>query len=392
MTVWSRLYEEHAIRESLSSAIREIKRNQEESESLYLLRDGTCGRCQAREPNEILRDQGLKRKNQHRQDYEREQKPAFHPKILPKSAELAKSSGRCTEPVIHRLYTSRSVHSENVSDGVQSAVGADAVSNQQFLARQEVYRAKKKNHDGIRHRLAYKDCSFTPRISLKSQILSSRACGGESAREFVHRLAINDVVKRRQREKAKSIEEHRRCRFSPQIDPLSDALAVCLRAEASEPVHLRLYKNQTKSHSTESCASIGELAPTPRVKRMTAYSHIRSHYDMRNPSETLASLDRERRERELKRELVRDQEAIRELEECTFQPNLEKRKTKVFPSASTCSSAVLIPGIDKFRTLRQRAAETPSRVERPRSASSLLTIPTPFVFRSRSHASLYSSN
>lgn len=383
MTVWNRLHEDRAVRESLSIAISEIKRNQEKAEPTNPLECPTKLSA-PRRPNEFLRSEAHKRRLKQRQDYENEQQPVFRPKILAKSAIIARTSGRCAESVIQRLYSVRSNRSESFSDATEASK-AELEKNRAFLARQETYRDAKKMHETIRSRLADKECSFAPRVSTRSEIISSTARAGESARQFFERLAVHDSERRKSTIMKHAEDANRCCRFVPKINPLSDALAVCLRGDSGEPVHMRLFK-QARRITPTSTVSEGSLnvdmdrtSSAREARKSKCYSHIRPRYDMRNPSEVLRAVDRARREREIKSQLKKDQDELREMEECTFQPNVEKRTPRP-------ASPVLVPGIDKFMTLRKRASESP-QPERRRSAS-LLTIPMPFVFGSHSHASL----
>jgi hypothetical protein len=368
-------------------AMNEIKQTREEIEACKMLEEGDIKRSLARDPDEFRRDQGIQRKHRQLVEYENQQQPAFQPKILPKSDMLARNSGRCAEPVSNRLYTVRSVNSESLTDSTESTQKA-SIKTRAFLHRQEAYRTARKQHDDIRLRLAYKDCSFTPRLSPKSELISSRYRGAESTSKFIKRLAYDDVMKRRETDENRQRLEKNLNRFVPRIDPLSDALALCLREDGDQPAHVRLFARRRAHEKSDTGSIVTEVdskIPMKERRKSSAYSHVRSRYDMRNPGESLAAIDRARRERDLRHEIHRNQEDLREMEACTFQPNTSKGRIRLR------DSTVLIPGLDRFLTLRQRPLEKDIG-ERPKSAGSLLTVPNPFMFRSRSHVSLYSSN
>jgi hypothetical protein len=171
------------------------------------------------------------------------------------------------------------------------------------------------------------------------------------------------------------------CKFVPEIDGFSDALASMRRSTDDRDVHERLSRPRAKSSSRSTVSVSVDLEHstiTPARRKSTSYSHVKSNYSLKNPDITLAVIETARRRKDAERKFVLQQREARELEECTFQPNVNKQP-------NSRSRPILVPGLGKFLDNQNRARRQSIKMRALREYDDsehegIITIPSPFSF------------
>ena len=416
MEIWERLYRDRERADRTFSAISELRSVQQELEAKRLSKvvQNLCSSSRA--PIEEHRMNGEIRKLRRRGEYERVSTPTFRPRILAESARSASACGRTHVPVTERLYRAGPVKGSGST--TESLTTTRVIGDLgAFLERQDVYSEAKSLHGSIRERMEYINCPFTPTIAARSErlVTSARGCG--TASDFVRRLAI-DEPQRRLAKHAESLRNRsNEFHYRPHIDSFSDAIASYKRSLDPAPVHERLYRatHATLSKTigsggkdTAAPADVSRPATTassahPRVSKR--YAHVRPQYNMRDPRMMQASIDRARRDKAQRIEQHKREVLHRELEECTFQPNADRREAlrDVSNSGRTrvrSPRPVPISGLDKFLDMQRKArmrdeySRAPAfrEYESPSTASGCITVPSPFTFATRPNTATYSEN
>jgi hypothetical protein len=294
------------------------------------------------------------------------------PTILETSAEIVRRKGYTDIPVPERLY--RSTNKESVgtvdsstSDSMSPEESASCV--REFLDRQEHYKeARERRHAILRK---WEACPFAPKIDPNSERL---AC---------NRRHISDKsMPVRASSEPEILPSH-----IPTIDAYSDVLAAA--HSSTLPVHERLYQMQKKPSSGPPMKSLPSPPTKPRTTpKRSSYSHITSRYDMNRPESVLQVVARREMLREQRRQ-DREQELLsREMEECTFQPNVSQKRKPSYSQENRVSGLKHFLAHQKFA--RQKSQERKKLDESyvslrssactPSNRIHEITVPTPFRF------------
>ena len=381
MTVWEKLYRDRQIKDNLTRTLQELNERVEEAKAIELQRATQAILSRSKKPSTSSRDLESTRRSNLRRLQCTNTKPTFQPVILPSSARMV-SNRLGAKSVFERLYSfrGRDLSNEHSIDTPRAAVAERAVSQTTaFMERQRMYLESRKSKETILARMIYDECSFTPRISSKSEEL---ALHRRRDQDVVKRLAVEDVRSRQTNHETLVMLAEPECRFVPEINNLSDAIATMNRVLDQTPVHERLYTLQGKSSSggDSSDNETENVRNTASARPRSAFSHIKSHYNLRNPDLTLAAIDTARRHKESAREQASRERSEKELAECTFQPrvNRSKRSNEFGP--------VLVPGLDKFianQHYGRRLSESGKLIGLREYGSSghdgTITVPLPFM-------------
>lgn len=384
MTVWNRLYKEREVRDTLAETIQSLKARVEESCTFDPCIDGEAARLTPRDPKRALLCRGQSRRVEKLREYESSSIPEFRPHVLNRSAALVRNIRMDGRTVFDRLYSQAkcsSLSSSRTANATSESTTRFFGSPTEFLSRQDEYRQAKARRDDIRRKMEYKECSFTPRISSRSEELAAQT---RPSTDVTYRLAVDDLHRRVNLAEERIRQADAACPFVPQIDSFSDAIATIRKVFDNDPVHERLFR-PSRMHARSSGSSFSQdpqSAPsTARRRKKSAYSYVKSNYDLRNPALTQSVIDRARREKEYKIQCVRDEREMQEIAECSFQPNINQTRGYV-------PEAVLIPGLDRFLRSQERARHLTEQnrpvVLRDFDAVSdhdgRITIPEPFSF------------
>ena len=379
MTVWEKLYKDRESKDGVVRVMQDLKNQIEESNVTQLQSTTKKLLSQSKKPSEFYLQQAAMRREARLSTYLKASTPAFRPRILRSSRKIASARPDSRQEVFERLYSARLSESTRQPE-------FDATKNMRpptidrnelsFLERQRIDADTRKWKGHIRSELLQRRCSFTPRLSTKSENIAVNR--GRDA-DIVRRLAVDDIRARNENHAQRVMDADPQCRFVPEINSYSDAIASMKRVSENCSVHEKLYFQRTPSHMNKAPRSeIAELVPKPQRPK-SAYNHVRSHYNLRDPDLTLVVIDNARREREeIRTELLRNREE-RELSECTFQPKVNKYR-------GDRGGPILVAGLDKFVTSRDQGrrmseiGRVPSfrEYDSPTHAG-VLTIPQPFT-------------
>lgn len=292
-------------------------------------------------------------------------------------------------PVSLRLFRSgRRVASPETPEPALPGAAESARCVESFLNRQDVYKEVRTRRREILKKWQEEECPFTPAIDPHSDRL---ACGRRPLGATWDSLHQTKPLKQAPQQLN---PEHT---FSPEINPYSELLA---GYKISAPVFERLYrhgiatqKNQpapSRSSSSTNNSSADAANYQPAAPRATPkqYSHIRSRYNMARPESVLQVAAQREHLRERRRQQREHEVLQKEMEECTFQPNVGgERKPMV-------AANKLPNGLDKFLKHRKAArGKSEDRKKLEESYVSLrssacpspkrpfeLTVPAPFSF------------
>jgi len=323
------------------------------------------------------------------------------------SQQFVKSVG----PVGERLYAEAHAIEQrrgerSVCESVQSAPSVDEESRricqssvyfqgaqQDFLTRQQTFELARQRRMEVRARHAKSECSFRPTISDNSRHIAAgnHKMIGETQEERVHRLAVKDVEHREQMKDALHVLHYRDCTFKPEINIMSQATVSKVEDSASDfggesisgvPVHERLYRIAAERSKCSNESELEEHSFQPQLDSRSTrrFSHVRPRYT----SDGNAIMENIQRDNERKAEMLAERR--RELEEekqaeCTFAPETHKPYQEP-------QKPVVVSGLGRFFELRSLAQqqqreqqEREARVFRPeasRQSCAGITIPEPF--------------
>lgn len=378
MSVWEKLYKDRETKDGLVRVMQDLKRQVEESKLSQLHSTTSRILSQSKKPSEFYLQQAAERREARLSSYMKSSEPEFRPKILTSSRKLASARPESRQRVFERLYA---VKTPNACLPEEFVIGSESSRRNRFeneipfLERQRMDADMREWKGKLRSEWQQRRCSFTPRLNTKSEDIAVKK--GRDA-DIVRRLAVDDILERQANQVRLVMDADPQCRFIPEIDSYSDAIASMKRVLVNVPVHEKLYHACRATESKSPRPDIPDAAPQNRRPK-SAYKHVRSHYNLRNPNFTQVVIDNARREREeLINEVLREKEE-KELAECTFQPKVNKYK-------GDRGDPIPVAGLDKFVASRdqgRRMSEVgriPSFREYTSSShDGVLTIPQPFT-------------
>ena len=378
MTVWEKLHKDRETKDGLVRVMQDLKRQVDESKISQMISTTSQVLSQSKKPSEFYLQQAAERRDARLRTYLRSSKPTFKPQILHSSRKLASSRPDSRQGVFERLYSARTSDTSLPDSFIDKPANGKQVSDDNeipFLNRQRIDADTRKWKERLRYEMQQRKCSFTPRLNSKSEeIAVKRGRDGD----VVRRLAVDDIRHRTSNQAQRFMEADPECRFVPEIDSRSDAIASIKRVFDNCSVHDKLYHGPPMTPARSPRSDAGPPEPKPSRPK-SAYNHVRAHYNLRNPDLTLIAIDNAKRDREeIRKQVLREREE-RELAECTFQPRVNKyREDRGGP--------ILVAGLDRFvntRDLGRRMSEigrVPSFREYESSAhEGTLTIPQPFI-------------
>ena len=247
----------------------------------------------------------------------------------------------------------------------------------------------------IRDRMEYRNCTFKPELNRNSERMMSMRRQPETQSALIKRLAVTEAVQRDIRRKKLEDAYYSSNPAIPSIDPRSSAIALSKQGHSPDQVHTRLYSARyppkSMERGKENEIPTNEMVSPPSKKRArSAHTGMRNRYShvqgkLSNPERILEYMDQARRIKNERIQMRYQELEEREMEECTFQPNCQKR-------LSDTVSLIPISGLERFlearRKARQLNAEKASlgesyislRSDGGHTHSGLLTVPVPFNF------------
>jgi hypothetical protein len=259
------------------------------------------------------------------------------------------------------------------------------VNGGSFIKRLKAYEDASHHKMEIRKRHETQNLSFHPIIGTKSE---NMAMNSRLEQDVIQRLAVSDPQKRENDAIRREMLAEPECSFLPQINTLSNAIACMRNHRGNLPVHDRLFQTQEKTPRDQSIPDRSDRPSTSTAKQCTAmmarnpYKYVNPNYNLRNPTVTLAVIDRARREKDQKRiRRIKERERS-ELAECTFQPNIHKTRPE-------SARPILVSGLERFLETQAKArrASLQGKVRALREYDDsihdgAITVPCPFPFSS----------
>ena len=252
-------------------------------------------------------------------------------------------------------------------EGVRGGAGS-------FLERQAEHAAKADlAKRAIRERLE-KECTFHPNTGNADEVLlkSKHVVRlGETPRERIARLAFLEKQTREQKRLKAEEAFHKQFSFRPKLSSTA-------RTKAPTPLH-ELVANPrgaeiraaAEAAAAEAFAAEHTFEPNVGAKHADAAPRpFQVNYANRDG---ITSRIREyRREKEVVLQEARNEKEFRELEACTFQPNVGSRGSRSKPvSAIGSSVAEVVPGLGRHLELRKRAKQMEEEAAARRSKAFL---------------------
>lgn len=388
MTIWTKLHNERQERDSIVESVKTLRKHLEDA-----VREKLTSRTQkliasSRTPVENVLQRSQERRIRRLEEYEAQHKPPFRPTILATSRRLAAERLDAHRPLHERLYLTGRKSSRVCVSNIERAdktFSSRSVNGGSFLKRLKAYEDASHHKMEIRKRHETNNLSFHPIIGAKSE---NMAISSRLEQDIIERLAVSDPQKRENDAIRRDMLAEPECSFLPQINSLSNSIACMRNHRGNIPVHDRLFQLQEKTPREKAIPDGCDRPPSSATKQCTTmkarnpYKYVSPNYNLRNPTVTLAVIDRARRERDQKRiRRIKERERS-ELAECTFQPNIHKIRPE-------SARPILVSGLERFLETQAKArrASLQGKVRGLReyddsNHDGAITVPCPFPFSS----------
>lgn len=282
-------------------------------------------------------------------------------------------------------------------------------AQQDFLTRQQKFEAARDRRMQLRTQHADAECSFQPRLSNVSQqlVAHNMELMGETLDDKVNRLAVTDVERRNDIRDALEQAHYKECSFRPSINPLSQLLGRkegqhrhigCDITDDQVSVHERLYSfSRNKASSKDSSYEDSQAAactfkPSQAPANVKKYAHVKPHYSA-SGKQLMEGIHDELRKRQDDLQDKREQQAEREVAECTFHPKGSGRARSADADRSRKEPPVIVSGLGRFFELRDlsKRQKEEQRIREQRAFKSPddssirltgVTVPQPFKLSS----------
>ena len=242
-----------------------------------------------------------------------------------------------------------------------------------FLERQAEHAAKSDLAKRATRERLEKECTFHPNTGNAGEVLlkSKHVVRlGETPRERIARLAFLEKQTREQKRLKAEEAFHKQFSFRPKLSSTA-------RSKAPTPLH-ELVANPrgaeiraaAEAAAAEAFAAEHTFEPNVGAKHADAAPRpFQVNYSNRDG---ITSRIREyRREKEVVLQEARNEKEFRELEACTFQPNVSNRARSKPVSAPGLSVAEVVPGLGRHLELRKRAKQMEEEAAARRSKAFL---------------------
>jgi len=258
---------------------------------------------------------------------------------------------------------------------------ASAKTVEGFLRRQAEFKVARDLHRETARAEADLPCTFHPEIAAQSEVLveSNYRLWGESQKDRVERLAVQDPKRREVLREELGKLAYADCSFQPKVADREKLEKEDREPTGAEDVHARLYSAKTVAAQRlekEECLD-EECTFAPKVAAHDKYAHVKSHYAFADPGAVSRQIVSEVTERQEKRAAAAAAKDERDLEACTFRPDVPDRRDL------RSSAPVVVRGLGRFLELRdlarRKAEEGADPSEKKQSTvPGGVTIPQPF--------------
>lgn len=341
---------------------------------------------------ELNRRREIMRENEEKIMNERQREVTFQPKTLPMSAKLVEEKKKrdpsLALPVQERLLLQKNSMKDEPDQHLVIPKSVNKNNLNDFLKRQDEMkrraekRLEKKLNEAteIEFSQANHEIQIAKRRSKQILIQRKPELLQETPEDTTNRLSREAEVRRAKKEEKARIIEQNEYPFRPRISEISKAIAGHrnfddLIQETRSIVQQQLQESELHyaSSSAPKNKKLGKLglahdispanylsevrvntpSPPPRVRRDSIYLR---------PTDLMKSIEEERRAKEEKTQLLREQQIQNELKECSFRPKTRINTSSETPLSSqgVSNQAIVvksIPGALRYAELRKRASE-----------------------------------
>ena len=235
-------------------------------------------------------------------------------------------------------------------EGVRGGAGS-------FLERQQEALAKAEREKEQLRSLLDEDCTFHPNTGNADEVISTSKHAerlGETASERILRLSY---IEKRERDAARERAHEENLK---KIAPFKPRLSKSAKTKRATPLHelVENRKSEKRAALEQAAAEQWETEHTFEPNKGRKHSDAAPRpfqVDYNQGGGITARIREYRREKEICLQEARNEKEFKELEACTFQPNVGRKPTKGF--AGTKSVVEAVPGLGRHLELRRRAKQ-----------------------------------